>query len=53
MESGAVDAALIEAPYNVMLERKGFRKLLFVGDLIPSPLAGFSARLGQNSPTAG
>ena len=41
MEAGAVDAALIEAPYNVMLERKGFRKILFVGDLIPSPLAGF------------
>jgi ABC-type nitrate/sulfonate/bicarbonate transport system substrate-binding protein len=37
--------ALIEAPYNVMLERKGFRKILFVGDLIPSPLAGFGTRL--------
>jgi len=35
MESGAIDAALIEAPYNVMLERKGFRKILFVGDVIP------------------
>ena len=45
METGAVDAALIEAPYNVMLERKGFRKILFVGDLIPSPLAGFGAGL--------
>lgn len=44
MESGAIDAALIEAPYNVMLERKGFRKLLFVGDLIPSPLAGLGTR---------
>jgi hypothetical protein len=31
MESGAIDAALIEAPYNVMLERRGFRKILFVG----------------------
>jgi ABC-type nitrate/sulfonate/bicarbonate transport system substrate-binding protein len=45
METGAIDAALIEAPYNVMLERKGFRKILFVGDLIPSPLAGFGTRL--------
>ena len=45
MKSGAVDAALIEAPYNVMLEREGFRKILFVGDLIPSPLAGFGTRL--------
>jgi NitT/TauT family transport system substrate-binding protein len=39
METGAIDAALIEAPYNVMLERKGFRKILFVGDIIPTPLA--------------
>jgi ABC-type nitrate/sulfonate/bicarbonate transport system substrate-binding protein len=45
METGAIDAALIEAPYNVMLERKGFRKILFVGDLIPSPLAGLGARI--------
>jgi len=45
MEAGAIDAALIEAPYNVMLERKGFRKILFVGDLIPSPLAGLGTRL--------
>jgi NitT/TauT family transport system substrate-binding protein len=45
MKTGAVDAALIEAPYNVMLEREGFRKILFVGDLIPSPLAGFGTTL--------
>lgn len=47
MEAGAIDAALIEAPYNVMLERKGFRKILFVGDLIPSPLAGLGTRLDK------
>jgi ABC-type nitrate/sulfonate/bicarbonate transport system substrate-binding protein len=45
METGAIDAALIEAPYNVMLEPKGFRKILFVGDLIPSPLAGLGTCL--------
>jgi len=45
LETGAIDAALIEAPYNVMLERKGFRRILFVGDLIPSPLAGFGTGL--------
>ncbi|HEX4991005.1 MAG TPA: ABC transporter substrate-binding protein, partial [Candidatus Binatia bacterium] len=45
MKSGAVDAALIEAPYNVMLEREGFRQILFVGDLIPLPLAGFGTTL--------
>lgn len=45
MKTGAIDAALIEAPYNVMLERDGFHKILFVGDLIPSPLAGFGTTL--------
>jgi len=45
MESGAIDGALIEAPYNVLLERKGYKKILFVGDLIPSPLAGFGTRV--------
>jgi NitT/TauT family transport system substrate-binding protein len=45
MENGAIDAALIEAPYNVMLERKGFRKILFVGDATPVPLAGFGTSL--------
>jgi len=47
LETGAIDAALIEAPYNVMLERKGFRKILFVGDVIPSPLAGLGTRLDK------
>jgi ABC-type nitrate/sulfonate/bicarbonate transport system substrate-binding protein len=47
MKTGAIDAALIEAPYNVMLERDGFRKILFVGDLIPSPLAGFGTTLDK------
>jgi ABC-type nitrate/sulfonate/bicarbonate transport system substrate-binding protein len=45
MESGAIDGALIEAPYNVLLEKKGYKKILFVGDLIPSPLAGFGTRV--------
>ena len=53
MESGAVDAALIEAPYNVMLERKGFRKILLVGDMIPSPLAGLGTRLDKIQKHAG
>lgn len=36
---------MIEAPYNVILERKGFLKILFVGDIIPTPLAGFGTRV--------
>ena len=45
MKTSAVDAALIEAPYNVMLEREGFRQILFVGDPIPLPLAGLGTTL--------
>ncbi len=41
LKSGAIDATLIEAPYNIMLEREGFSRLLFVGDIVPSPIAGF------------
>ena len=41
LKSGAIDATLIEAPYNVMLEQEGFAKILFVGDVVPSPIAGF------------
>jgi ABC-type nitrate/sulfonate/bicarbonate transport system substrate-binding protein len=45
LKSGAIDATLIEAPYNIMLEQEGFSRLLFVGDLIPSPIAGFGTTL--------
>jgi ABC-type nitrate/sulfonate/bicarbonate transport system substrate-binding protein len=45
LKSGAIDATLIEAPYNIMLEREGFSRILFVGDLVPSPIAGFGATL--------
>ena len=45
LKSGAIDATLIEAPYNIMLEREGYSRLLFVGDLIPSPIAGFGTTL--------
>ena len=41
LKAGAIDAALLEAPYHVMMEREGFTRILFVGDLIPSPIAGF------------
>jgi len=45
LQAGAIDAALMEAPYNVMLEREGYNKILFVGDLLPSPIAGFATTL--------
>src|SRR5258706_14057494 len=43
LKSGAIDATLIEAPYNIMLEQEGFSRMLFVGDIVPSPIAGFGA----------
>jgi NitT/TauT family transport system substrate-binding protein len=45
LQTNAVDAALMEAPYNIMLERQGYNKLLFVGDVLPSPIAGFGTTL--------
>jgi len=47
LKSGAIDATLIEAPYNVMLEREGYSKILFVGDFIPSPIAGLGTSLDR------
>lgn len=43
LKTGVIDATLIELPYNIMIEREGFTRLLFVGDLVPSPIAGFGA----------
>jgi len=45
LKSKAIDATLLEAPYNVMMEREGFHRILFVGDVIPSPIAGFGTTL--------
>lgn len=45
LQAGVIDAVLMEAPYNVMLERDGYRKLLFVGDILPSPIAGYGTTL--------
>jgi ABC-type nitrate/sulfonate/bicarbonate transport system substrate-binding protein len=52
MRTGAIDAALIEAPYNVLLEREGFHKLLFVGDLIPSGTCRLRNEGGKNPQAA-
>jgi len=45
LKSGSIDATLIEAPYNIMLEQEGFPRLLFVGDVVPSPIAGFGTAI--------
>jgi NitT/TauT family transport system substrate-binding protein len=43
LKAGSIDATLMEFPYNLMLEKEGFTRILFVGDLVPSPIAGFGA----------
>ncbi len=45
LKSKAIDATLLEAPYNLMAEREGFPRILCVGDVIPSPIAGFGTTL--------
>ncbi|HEY2988779.1 MAG TPA: ABC transporter substrate-binding protein [Candidatus Binatia bacterium] len=53
LKSGAIDATLIEAPYNIMLEQEGFSRMLFVGDIVPSPIAGFGTTVERIQKQAG
>ncbi len=43
LKAGVIDATLMEFPYNLMLEKEGFTRILFVGDIVPAPIAGFGA----------
>ena len=43
LEGGSVDGALLSAPYNKMLVRKGFRELVYMKDLINIPFNGLAA----------
>lgn len=47
LKAGAIDAALLEFPYNLMLEKEGFTRILFVGDLVPAPISGFGATVDR------
>jgi NitT/TauT family transport system substrate-binding protein len=50
---GAIDAALVVAPDNYALERKGYRRLLFASDYVNYPLSGVAASadfLAKNRP---
>jgi NitT/TauT family transport system substrate-binding protein len=53
LKAGAIDATLIELPYNIMLEQEGFPRLLFVGDIVPSPIAGFGTALEHSQKQSG
>jgi NitT/TauT family transport system substrate-binding protein len=52
--AGAIDAALIVAPDNYVLEQKGYRRLLAASDYVNYPLSGVATsadQLVQNKPT--
>ena len=52
LESGAVDAALLGVPENIIAIDKGYNELLFVGDIVNFPQNGFGASVKkiQESP---
>jgi ABC-type nitrate/sulfonate/bicarbonate transport system substrate-binding protein len=43
LESGAVDAALLGVPENIIAVEKGYSELLFLGDVLSFPQNGFGA----------
>lgn len=45
LDSGAVDAALLGVPENIMAVEKGYNELLFLGDVLSFPQNGFGASL--------
>ena len=40
METGSVQASMMPAPWNVRMKQKGFREMMFAGDVISDPLNG-------------
>jgi NitT/TauT family transport system substrate-binding protein len=52
LQSGAVDAALLGVPENIIAMDKGYNELLFVGDIVNFPQNGFGASIKkiQESP---
>ena len=43
LESGVVDAVILESPDNILAQQKGFHELIFFGDLVEFPQNGFGA----------
>lgn len=42
MEGRAVEAAIMPVPWNIRLKQKGFKQLLFAGDVLKEPLTGIA-----------
>jgi NitT/TauT family transport system substrate-binding protein len=49
LTAGSVDATVVVPPDNVLLKRKGFRELLFLGDAVDFPSNGFTTTERQLS----
>jgi hypothetical protein len=49
LESGAVDAALLGVPENIIAVDKSYHELLFVGDIVHFPQNGFGALTKKSS----
>jgi len=52
LETGAVDAALLGVPENILAVERGYNEILFVGDIVnfPQNAIGASAKKIQDSP---
>jgi NitT/TauT family transport system substrate-binding protein len=42
LTAGAIDATIVVPPDNVLLRQKGFRELIFLGDVVEFPSNGFA-----------
>jgi ABC-type nitrate/sulfonate/bicarbonate transport system substrate-binding protein len=40
METGSVQASMMPSPWNVRMKQKGFKEMMFAGDVISDPLNG-------------
>jgi len=49
LTAGSIDATIVVPPDNVLLRRKGFRELLFLGDAVEFPSNGFATSERQLS----
>jgi ABC-type nitrate/sulfonate/bicarbonate transport system substrate-binding protein len=52
MESGSVQASMMPAPWNARMKQKGFKEMMFAGDVISDPLNGIvtsKEKLEKNS----
>jgi NitT/TauT family transport system substrate-binding protein len=52
METGSVQASMMPAPWNARMKQKGFKEMMFAGDVISDPLNGIvtsKEKLGKNT----